>query len=197
MSGLRIIITYPHPLSAPGGGTVGCLQIAKHMERLGAEVVLVPVARGPATPPQDHLPPTLEAPPSRVHYLLDGTSVAKVVRRVLAQRPVDALLGWDHDAAFLPGLLRSKGVIFGMIAAFPSYAMRISRRTSFRAIKRITDAWFRARPLRLADIVFALSSFTRKELFIRSILAGSRWRTGVLTIYLRSRAALPPVWYPG
>jgi len=33
------------------------------------------------------------------------------------QKQVDAVLSWGHDAAFIPGILESKNVVFGMIAS--------------------------------------------------------------------------------
>ncbi len=39
-----IIITHQYPLDAPGGGTRSCVQIAQHLEKLGIEVILVPVS---------------------------------------------------------------------------------------------------------------------------------------------------------
>jgi glycosyltransferase involved in cell wall biosynthesis len=133
------------------------------LQQLGAEVILVPVSRGPAA--NQKMPvPVLAAPPSRVHYLLDGLSVAKRVQTILAERQVDAVLSWAHEAAFLPKFLRLKGVTFGMIAASPSYRLWVDRKTNLQILKSVTDEWFRWRPLRQADAVFVSSSFTQKEL---------------------------------
>jgi len=157
-----IVITFPHPLSAPGGGTVGLLEIARHLAGLGVRVILVPVGNGA---PSEAVPAEVSpVGPSRWHYLLNGIAVALRVRQLLYRQPVAAVLGWDHEAAFLPGLLRRSGVFFGMIAAFPSYRLWLERRTSWRPLKRVSDWWFQWRPLRLADAVFALSRFTREEL---------------------------------
>lgn len=160
----RIVITHQHSLGSPGGGTQSCLQIAQYLQQLGAEVILVPVSRGSAADQKDMSVPVLAVPPSRMHYLLDGLSVAKMVQNILAERQVDAVLSWAHEAAFLPKLLRSKGVMFGMIAASPSYKMWVDRKTNLQPFKSITDEWFRWRPLRQADAVFVSSSFTQKEL---------------------------------
>jgi hypothetical protein len=88
-----IVVTYLESLGSPGGGTVGCLQIAHHMQKLGVEVILIPISRGPIAVEK---PPgcIISAQPSRLHYLLDGLSVAKAVRSVIAKRQVDAVLSW-------------------------------------------------------------------------------------------------------
>lgn len=158
-----IVITYLESLGSPGGGTVGCLQIAHHMQKLGVEVILIPISRGP--PAVEKSPGCIiPAQPSRLHYLLDGLSVAKAVRSVIAKRQVDAVLSWGHDAAFIPGILDSKNVVFGMIAAHSSYSIWMNRQTGLKPVKRLADEWFRFRPLKRADITFALSNFTRSEL---------------------------------
>jgi glycosyltransferase involved in cell wall biosynthesis len=134
------------------------------MQKLGVEVILIPISRGPASA-QTHSPTCIiPAQPNWLHYLLDGLSVPKIVRSVIAKKQVDAVLSWGHDAAFIPGILESKNVVFGMIAAHPSYSMWMNRQTGLKLLKNLTDEWFRFRPLKRADITFALSNFTREEL---------------------------------
>lgn len=163
-----IIITHQQSLDSAGGGTLICLEIAHHLSLLGIEVIIVPRFRPHLDKPIidfKELPcEVVPAPCSRVHYLLNGLSVAKIVRRLLDEKNVDAVLSWDYEAAFLPKLLRSKGVVFGMIAAEPSYEMWQNRKTALRSVKFMTDEWFRWRPLKQADVVFTLSNFTQKEL---------------------------------
>ena len=161
-----IVLTYLNSLDSPGGGTVGCLQIAHHMQKLGVEVILIPISHGLATVEKQFPGCVIPAQPSRLHYLLDGLSVAKAVRSVIAEKQVDAVLSWGHDAAFLPGCLNSKNIVFGMIAAHSSYSIWMNRQTMLKPVKDLTDEWFRFRPLKLADITFALSNFTRKELIV-------------------------------
>ena len=161
--GKRFIITFPSSLSAPGGGTVGCLEIASHLEKLGIEIILMPVDETAAR----QLVPgsrTINSPPSRIHYLLNGTGVAVRVNRLLSKFRVDAVLGWSHEAAFLPAVTRFHRVPLAIFAAHPSYRRQLERRTSLRFLKRRTDEWFCWRPLKAADMVFALSEYTRDEL---------------------------------
>ena len=161
-----VLITFPHSLSSSGGGTVGCVRIAEHLARLGWEVRLAPVERHAGHPlieltGQFAIHPVSPAP---FHYLLDALRVRAEVGRLLASGRVQAVLGWDHEVAFLPQFLHSRGIAFGMMAARPSYRLWRDWSTSLRWLKRRSDAWFRWRPLRQADAIFALSQFTRREL---------------------------------
>lgn len=162
---LCVVITHQYSLATPGGGTMSCLQIARALGELGVEVILVPISRGPSMDSIDLPCRVVPVPPSRIHYLLEGLSTAKGIRRILANRKVDAVLSWDHEAAFLPRLLRSNRVLFGMIAGFPSYAIRENPAIMRQRVRRsLVDPWFRIRPLKRADVVFVGSNFTLKEL---------------------------------
>lgn len=159
-----IVITHPHPLNAPGGGTRSCLQIAEHLRQLGAEVILVPVSSEAPEELKEKPFQIVPASPSRIHFFLDSYSVTKTVKKILKEKQVDALLSWEHEAAFLPGLLKSNKVVFGMIAAHPSYTEWVNRQTKLRQFKRLTDKWFRWRLFKSADVVFVSSNFTQDEL---------------------------------
>jgi glycosyltransferase involved in cell wall biosynthesis len=158
-----IIITHPNPMSVPGGGTLHCLCIAKHIEQLGTKVILMPVGTKQCTKIERSDLDVVSALPSRIHYLFDGIGVLRIVKEILKQRNVNGILGWSHEAAFLPAFLHSQNVVFGMIAA-ASYGVWFTRQTPLAPMKRLVDKWFRCRPLKSADIVFASSNFTRREL---------------------------------
>jgi glycosyltransferase involved in cell wall biosynthesis len=158
-----IIITHPYSMSVPGGGTMHCMYLAQHIERLGIKVILVPVGTEQCTKMEEPGLDVVSTLPSRIHYLLDGIGILRNVREILKQRNVNGILGWSHEAAFLPAFLRSQKVVFGMIAA-ASYGVWLTRQTPVAPVKRLADKWFRCRPLKSADIVFASSNFTRREL---------------------------------
>ncbi|MCL5126315.1 MAG: glycosyltransferase family 4 protein [Deltaproteobacteria bacterium] len=139
------------------------MEIASHLQRAGAEIYLMPVTDHKTPPdiwPAEQL---IEVRPARIHYLLDGLGVARSVRKFAASNPVDMVLGWQHEAAFLPGLAPKMGFLFGMLAAFP-YGAWSGRDTRWRTIKQLSDEFFRCRPLKKASIVFTPSEFTRQEL---------------------------------
>lgn len=160
----NIIITFPDSLHAPGGGTVGCISIAHALSELGIDVTLIPVSRPVGPQPEDPLITVRPTLPSRIHYLLDGLGTLSKVRSVCATQAVSAVVSWSHEGAFLPDYLRGRGISFSMIAAFPDYRLLESRRVAFGWAKGLADLWFRKRPLRRANVVFALSTFTAGQL---------------------------------
>lgn len=175
--GLRIVFTFPWALEIPGGGPIDYCQTANHLRAAGAEVILLPVASsGPNHFPRPRLSESqkrnwqetdLIDPSVRVkqvsqnslHYLLDGLSVKKALLNILDEQPVDAVLGWQQEIAFLPQLLRSRGVVFGMIASNGHYEEWYN--CSNRVRRYLRDLTV-VRKFRQADVVFARSHFMRK-----------------------------------
>ncbi len=167
---LDLLITFPHSLGTPGGGTVGVLNIATHLARLGVKVGIVALEdsdRESSKELRDQGVRVWCAKASRVHYLMDAFKIARKVTEIDDTQPPCAVISWEHDAAFLPRRLRTRNTRMAMIAARPSYALWLDRRAHLRHLKGVTDWWFRWRPLRRADVVFALSEFTRRELIER------------------------------
>jgi glycosyltransferase involved in cell wall biosynthesis len=160
----RIIITHPASLDSPGGGTRSCLQITNHLQQLGAEVILVPVSPRPPQKQQNISCEIISTAPHSIHYLFDGRNVAKTVKKIIQQKPVDAVICWDHEGAFLPNLLKLNNIVFGMIAAHPSYTDWTKRPTLPTPIKLLVDEYFRWRLFKSADVVFVSSKFTQQEL---------------------------------
>lgn len=180
---LRIVFTYPWALEIPGGGPEDYCQTANHLRAAGAEMILLPVASsGPNHFPRPRISESQkrnwqeeglidrslkvkQVEQNSLHYLLDGLSIKKALLEILAEQPVDAVLGWQQEIAFLPQLLRSHGVIFGMIASNGHYKEWYNG--SNRARKYLRDLTV-VRKFRQADVVFARSNFMRKliiELF--------------------------------
>jgi glycosyltransferase involved in cell wall biosynthesis len=160
---MRIVMTFPQRLGVPGGGPIGCQRIAAGLRQLGADVELLVVERGEEVLPSSNLAiPLRTVRPSRLHYLLDGLGIV----RTLKNRPrgsVDWILGWGTEAAWTPEVARRLGARFGLILAMPSYRAWLERRTRLKPLKRMVDRYFRVRPARRANLVFALSDFTARE----------------------------------
>ncbi len=166
-----VILTYPQSFGPPhGGGKVHCARLARALEQLGTKVLILTTARPNSDATQELAVPAFRVSASRVHYLLDGLPMAKTVKAILAQEDVAAVIGWDHEATFLPSLLRRKGVVFGMIGAAPFYRSTdgIYGAGSWSP-KNLASRWFRQRPVRLADVVFTASQFTRCELIAAGV----------------------------
>lgn len=182
----RIIITHQHSLSSHGGGTLSCLQIAQHLQKMGVDVVLVPVSNNPTIDIKASSVEVIPVAPHPIHYLFNGIEVAKTLEKLIAKTQVDAVLSWDHEAAFLPKLLKSKQIFFGMIASSPSYKTWQQRNTKLSIVKSVTDTWFRWRPLKAADAVFVSSNFTRTELTTLFQIAPEKIKTihrGIDTVF--------------
>jgi glycosyltransferase involved in cell wall biosynthesis len=181
-----IVITHQHSLGSPGGGTLSCLQIAQHLQELGIDVFLLPISNKPEVELKASSVQVMPVPPSRIHYLFNGIGIAKSIEQIIATQDIDAVLSWDYEAAFLPKLLKSKGIIFGTIASSPSYETWIKRKTKLPLLKAATDRWFRWRTLKLSDVVFVSSDFTRTELVTLFQVAPDRIKTvhrGIDTVF--------------
>ena len=159
-----VVITHPSGLGDPGGGTVGCIRIANQMKRLGADVRVLAVSRGSVVPIEEVEVPVESTRPSRLHYLLDGRPLAARLQVVVRESNCRSVVGWTHEMAFAVPALRRMGVGIAMIAAFPGYGQWRRRATSLPRIRWAIDEFFRFGPLRNADLVFALSEFTKREL---------------------------------
>lgn len=160
----RIAIVCPASPNLPGGGHVGCLEIARQLERMGHEIILLVVSREPIPSLTGFLGPVVTIAPSRLHYLLDGIAVAYAVIRLAADQSLDAVFAWGTEAAFLLRPLRARRIPLCIIAAKPSYCRWRARRSPLRGVTKIVDNFFLVRPLRHCHRVFALSEFTRREL---------------------------------
>lgn len=160
----HVVITHQYPLDAPGGGTRSCLQIIQHLQQLGIEVTAVQVSPVTSSNVKLVTGSIITVKPNQQHHLLTGLSVAKAIKTLITKRQPDAVLSWGYEAAFLPKLLQREEIVFGMIAAMPSYRECFERTTDLKWMKRLTDEWFRWRPFKLADVVYVSSNFTREEL---------------------------------
>ncbi len=181
-----IAITYPFPLGKANGGARMTREIARHLGRLGVQVTILPVSASPASryprPPaapdglglefdeemaRDQVQ-VLRVPQHPAHWLLDGLMVRRELGRLLARQKVDAVLSYYQEAAFLPGFLRRRGVRFGYISTWQSYALALgedAREAPRRKrLRKWTNNRFIRTPHRAADVLFPTSAFTREEL---------------------------------
>jgi glycosyltransferase involved in cell wall biosynthesis len=179
-----ILITHGWALGAPTGTARHLQELARHLAEAGARVTLVCVSSAGYTRfPRPGLASELagreierelaeldvelvRVPPHPLHWSLDGRPVRRAVEQVLAKRPIDAVLGFYHEASELPQLLRARGVRFGYLATWLSYRMALAPagqglrgRWRERANRRLV-----LEPYRSAELLFANSQFTRREL---------------------------------
>jgi glycosyltransferase involved in cell wall biosynthesis len=160
-------------------------EIACHLGRAGARVTILPVS---ATLGRAYFPrPTLETEfegrgfdeelardsvrvrrvaRHPLHWSLDARNVRQAVRQILDEEPVDAVLSYYAEAAFLPDLVQGRGIPFGFISTWQSYeralAVPLPGVAAFAreaVVRRLV-----VDPHRRADVLFATSRFTRQEL---------------------------------
>jgi len=131
--------------------------------------------------------------PSPVHYLLDAWRVRNAVKRAIDGGGVDAVISYWLEGMFLPAVLRRHRTVYA-VAAAASYSLWLDDDTSARRsgpvtfsaagirnaikryvywplidhvylpVRRLKSQWFFGRSLRAAEIVFARSEFTGREL---------------------------------
>lgn len=180
-----IVITYPFPLGEASGGSRMTREIARHLGKLGAEVVILPVSTNALDRrfPRSETDGTrlgfefdedlsqdsaqvVRVPQNPLHFKLDGLSVKKALVHMLKQRKVDMVLSYYHEAAFLPLLLRSQNIKFGYIATWITY-QRLAKthgKSLGGFMQNLQNDRLVIQPYRQADIVFATSHHTRGQL---------------------------------
>jgi len=173
----HIVMTFPISLGVPGGGTNGCIQIARHLAKCGAQVTLLPIQTnryyglGRSDLSVDSSGANIEMeletdsvkvePIQRIsfHYLMNSFWVRQAVLAAARKEPVDAVIGWHHELVFLMGALRLRKIPVGLITAGPDYS-------NFRG--KFPGKYLRKtavqRSVGSANIIFAPSQFTRNNL---------------------------------
>lgn len=182
----NVLITFPHTMGAGGGGTIGCIEIAKHLRAAGAKVTIATVTtmsvdrslfRNPPLPPEregreqeaelrDAGVDIVRIAPHPVHYYLDGLPTKKVVKGLLAKQHFDAALGWHQEYAHLPAMLHKHGVITGLFTSGWYRDFKNIRQVAPDTKTRL-HVWMQKHllhtSLKVVDVVFAISKFTRGE----------------------------------
>jgi glycosyltransferase involved in cell wall biosynthesis len=160
-------------------------EIARHLGRAGARVSVLPVsaAIGRGYFPRPRLREEFEGrefdadlaragvgvvrvPRHPLHWILDSRAVRRAVLEIAARERVDAVLSYYAEGALLPAALERRGIAFGIIATWQSYAQALAAplpgvpRRLWPAVTRRTAV----EPYRRARILFATSRFTQEEL---------------------------------
>ena len=180
----RVLITYPYPLGQATGGARMTREIARYLGRGGADVTVMPISATPWTvlrkrhPRERFLGHEFDEElaldsvrierlrPSRLHWIRDGVVAAKAVDRILREERVDLVLSYFTEAPAVARAARARGVKFGVISTVQSYARALELRK--RGVPAFLHGAVNHRvviePVRNADVVFATSEFTRREL---------------------------------
>jgi len=197
-----VVITYPYPLGQVSGGSRMTREIARHLGRLGVDVIVLPISTNglsrhwPREPgPENELGFEFDeelardgvevrrVPMHPIHNYLDGRCVRKVLADLLAERRIDVVLSYWHEAGFLPGFLKARGVHFGFIATWQTYSMldkwpKRWGKGPVAELRRLWKKWvfvrYIQRPYQLAEVCFATSDHTRRELMQYAHVADER-----------------------
>jgi glycogen(starch) synthase len=181
-----VLLTHGWGLGTPSGVARHVQELARHLALEGARVTVLCVSTsGYSRFPRPKLDEGLQGhaiegelaelgvrvvrvAPQPLHWTLDGRPVRRTVEQLLAERSIDAVLGFFNEAAYLPPILRTHGVRFGYIATWLSYRMALSRERTGAGLRgvlmRAANTRFVVEPYREAEILFANSEFTRREL---------------------------------
>ena len=185
-TGPHVVLTHGWGLGTPSGVARHVQELARHLALAGARVTVVCVSTaGTSRFPRPKLAEGLQgraieaelAPlgveivrvaPHPLHWMLDGRPVRRALERLFTGAKPDAVLGFYNEAAYLPELCRAHDVRFGYIATWLSYRMALSpERTGTGlsgAMMRHANRRFVVEPYRAAEVLFANSEFTRREL---------------------------------
>jgi glycosyltransferase involved in cell wall biosynthesis len=184
--GPSLLITHAWGLGTPSGVARHVQELARHLALAGARVTVLCVSTASTTRfPRPRLPEALQGraierelaelgvevrrvDPHPLHWTLDGRPMRRAVEELLAERPLDAALGFYNEAALLPQLLERRGVRFGYVATWLSYRMAFSRERTGGGMRgllmRAANRRFVVEPYRRAEVLFANSEFTKGEL---------------------------------
>lgn len=181
----RILITYPFPLGRATGGARMTREIARHLGRAGARVTILSVSASlgrfyfPRPVPEEEVlghefdaslaadgVSIVRVPRHPLHWALDGRCVRRAVAEVLRGEPVEAVLSYYNEGAWLPALVARHGATFGYISTWQSYAKALVAHAKGvpRFLTRSVNQRLVIEPHRRADVFFATSCFTRDDL---------------------------------
>lgn len=159
---MRILFTKQFPLDAPGGETSHLFALAHQMRAMGVEVYMMPVtdhATQPGIWPTEYI---REVHPFGFHRFFDSFSLSKAVADFVKETPVDAVLSWQYETAFLPNFSHSNNLIQGVVATAPFGLLK--RKTLHNPLRALIFNFFHFWMLHAANIIFCPSNFSKEEL---------------------------------
>lgn len=176
-----IVITYPFPIGQKAaGGSRTLRQVAVHLSKMGARIIIVSVTTNPLSRRFPRMKVAAESLGTEIdsqldefgikvirveqnplHQMLDGLSVKRAIKDILGYQEIDLVLSHFQEGAFLPSFLQSRGVKFGYLATWQTYAYLTQQPGR---LQRWLNRKMIIEPHQRAEIIFAISQFTRREL---------------------------------
>ncbi len=159
---MHILFTKQLPLDAPGGEASHLFALAHRMRAMGVEVFIMPVTDHP-TPagiwPSEYI---REVKPFGFHHLFDSFSLSKAVADFVKEMPVDAVLSWQYETAYLSTFSHSHSFVHGVVAAAPFGLLK--QMAISNPLRAVAYHFFQFRMLRAADVIFCPANFSKNEL---------------------------------
>lgn len=181
-----VVITYPYPLGRASGGARHVREIARHLGKLDARVIILAVSaslRNRFPRPKiakeflgfeldealsRYSVEVIRVPQNPFDWRLDGLRVKQALKDFLKHHRVDIVLSFFQESAFLPSFLRSRNIKFGYLAAWQSYALALNGSQQEGIVHKFMRIHLNRqsiiKPYKQADILFANSRYTRDEL---------------------------------
>ena len=159
---MRILFTKQQPLTAPGGETSHLFALAHNMRALGHDVFLMPVTDTPT--PAEIWPREFvrDIPPFGMYHLFDSFSLSRAVATFAKEIPVDVVLSWQYETAYLSMFTNSRNFIHGVVAAAPFGLLK--RMAKSNPARALAYHFFHFRQLRQANVIYCASHFAKSEL---------------------------------
>lgn len=180
-----LIMTYPYSLENLNGGAKTAREVPRHLGKLGVRVILLPQQNSLETRPKNYTSPKVQLGVEVVEELsqdnvtvmrlarsrndfMQAWSVRQAVKELIKRENVQAIMGFYHEAAFLPTLAHAHEIPFAYLSVWQSYAWGLRqgrKRYLLRYLQKTLKNHFLVKSPHLkADLLFAISHFTQNEL---------------------------------
>ncbi len=180
-----IVFTYPFSLGTKAaGGSRTTPEVARHLARLGADVTILSVSTNPLSRrfPRAPLDASLlgreldsklaadgvelvRVPQHWFHYQFDPLALRRAFRALLRRKRVDFVIATYNEAGALLPLLRGHGAKLTFLATWQTYSVLDRKYRGLQGkFKKWAEQRYTVEPHRAADLLFAISEFTKNEL---------------------------------
>jgi len=172
----HLVFTYPFNIHLRNGATRNLFATVRELVRTNLKVSIIYVER-PSDQPHAfpyELDSALAAnirliplPKSGRSLYADGLLIRDALEELLSRDPADAVIGHFQECGYLLPVARRHQLVFALIATWQSYAVSLNRWRELGFLRGWKVRWSNRRrvviPHRAADILFASSAFTRRE----------------------------------
>jgi glycosyltransferase involved in cell wall biosynthesis len=180
-----IVFTYPFPLGTKAaGGSRTTPEVARHLARLGCDVTILSVSTNPLSRRFPRKPlaadqlgaglaeklasegvELVRVPQHWFHYQFDPLALRAAFRAHLRKKRVDYVIATYNEAGALLSLLRRRGAKLTFLSTWQTYSVLDRSYHGLQGrLKKWAEQRYTVEPHRQADLLFAISEFTKREL---------------------------------